>query len=333
MVRSSPQPGAPPQAAPDAADREIVISRVIDAPPEAVWRAWTDPRQITRWWGPDGFSTTTHQQDVRPGGVWRFTMHGPDGRDYRNRVVFIEVAEPHRLVYRHAGEGDDEGVSFHTTVTFAGQDGMTRLTLRMVFNSPAERERVCREYGAMEGGLQTVARLADHLAVATSRGRPALLLALPSEREIILRRTYDAPRTLVFEALTRPEHVRRWWGCGESALTVCEMDVRPGGNWRIVLRGPDGQAHPFRGEFLQIDPPRRVVQTFIYDVEGLRDLPSTETLTLEERDGRTVLTTTVLHLSQQARDGHLASGMEVGAKASLDRLADLIATMSPAVSA
>ena len=81
------------------AGREIVITRLIAAPPELVFDAWTDPKQIGRWWGPNGFTTTTHSMDVRPGGVWRFVMHGPDGRDYQNKIVYREVKRPERLVY------------------------------------------------------------------------------------------------------------------------------------------------------------------------------------------------------------------------------------------
>jgi uncharacterized protein YndB with AHSA1/START domain len=78
-------------------DREIVTTRVFDAPREMVFDAWTDPKHIGQWWGPIGFTTTTHEMDVRPGGVWRFTMHGPDGRDYKNRIVYTEIVRPERL--------------------------------------------------------------------------------------------------------------------------------------------------------------------------------------------------------------------------------------------
>jgi len=87
-------------AAAKAAEREIVMTRVFDAPRELVFQAWTDPMHVAQWWGPEGFSTTIHEMDVRPGGVWRLTMHGPDGRDYKNKMVFLEVARPERLVYK-----------------------------------------------------------------------------------------------------------------------------------------------------------------------------------------------------------------------------------------
>jgi uncharacterized protein YndB with AHSA1/START domain len=310
-------------------DREIVISRVYDAPPELVWRAWTDPEQVVRWWGPIGFTTTTRSMDVRPGGTWRFVMHGPDGRDYGNRIVFDEVVAPERLVYIHDDDGDEaiESVKFRTTVTFERQGEKTRLTMHMVFPSREERDRIVKEHGAVEGGIQHVTRLAEHLAKATGSSRHALVVALPSEREVILRRLFDAPRRLVFEAFTRPEHIRRWWGPRAYAMTVCEMDFRVGGSWRFVQRTPDGQEHPFTGVYKEIAAPERIVQTFIYDVEGIRDQIVIETITFEEQDGKTILTNTAQYPSPESRDGYIDSGMEWGAIETMDRLGELVATM------
>ena len=144
------------------ADREIVITRVLDAPRDLVWSAWTDPAQVPSWFGPQGFNTTVHEMDVRPGGTWRFTMHGPDGVDYENAAVYEEVVEPERLAYRYGP--DDEGPGFVSTITFEEQDGKTRITLRMVFGSTEERDRQVTEIGAIEGGNQTLDRLEQHLA-------------------------------------------------------------------------------------------------------------------------------------------------------------------------
>jgi uncharacterized protein YndB with AHSA1/START domain len=102
--------------------------------------------------------------DVRPGGVWRFIMHGPDGVDYPNKIVFIEVVKPERFVYTHGGVEGGDPVQFHVTITFDDQGGKTRLTMRSLFKSAAERDRVVEEYGAIEGGKQTLSRLAEHLA-------------------------------------------------------------------------------------------------------------------------------------------------------------------------
>src|SRR5215471_614497 len=134
------------------ADREIVITRVFDAPRELVWEAWTDPKHVPQWWGPRGFTTTTNKMDVKPGGTWRFVMHGPDGRDYQNKITYLEVKKPERLVYKHgdAENGAAEGlepVNFEVTVTFEAQGDRTRLTMRSVFPSAKAREFVVKTYG------------------------------------------------------------------------------------------------------------------------------------------------------------------------------------------
>ena len=149
--------------------RSIIATRVLDAPRELVWTAWTKPEHLAQWWGPDGFSTTTSAYDLRPGGVWRFVMHGPDGRDYQNRITFDEIVRPERIRYHHGGGDDVEPVQFRTTVTFENLAGdRTQLTLHAVFPSAAARERVIKQYGADKGAVQTLSRLADYLANLTA---------------------------------------------------------------------------------------------------------------------------------------------------------------------
>jgi uncharacterized protein YndB with AHSA1/START domain len=146
-------------------EREIVIARVIDAPRDLVWRAMTDPRQVVHWWGPHGFTTTIEKMDVRPGGVWKHVMHGPDGTDYPNKSVFTEVVKPERIAYSHGGgKKGGPAAQFEATWTFDALDaGRTRVTIRMVFPTAAARDKVVKEYGAIEGGKQTLERLAELL--------------------------------------------------------------------------------------------------------------------------------------------------------------------------
>ena len=149
-----------------AGDREIVAVRLFDAPRELVWKTFTDPRHLGHWWGPDGFTLTIHSMDVKPGGVWRFVMHGPDGRDYQNKVTYMEVVEPERLVYRHGGDKDVEPVSFEVAVVFREQGGKTRVDWRMIFPSAKARDHVIETYGAFEGLKQTLGRLEAYLGKA-----------------------------------------------------------------------------------------------------------------------------------------------------------------------
>jgi uncharacterized protein YndB with AHSA1/START domain len=155
-----------------------------------------------------------------------------------------------------------------------------------------------------------------------------MILTMPSEREIVLTRVFDAPRDLVFEAVTKPEHVARWWGPRGTTLPVCEIDLRPGGAYRYVTRGSDGSENPFKGVFHEIAPPDRLVFTQIYDVEPWSDHECVITTTFEEADGRTTLTSTSVFTSVEDRDAMISSGMEPGAAESYDRLAELLQTLS-----
>ena len=149
-----------------AGDREIAAVRIFDAPRDLVWKVWTEPEHIAKWWGPKGFTTTTYSMDVKPGGVWRFVMHGPD-RDYQNKITYLEVVKPERLVYKHGGEKEVEPVNFQVTVIFAEQGGKTKVDMRMVFPSANARDYVIKTYGAVEGLVQTLARLEEYLAVSS----------------------------------------------------------------------------------------------------------------------------------------------------------------------
>jgi len=151
---------------PAAAAREIVITREIAAPRELVWAALTDPAQVIHWWGPRGFTTTIEQMDVRPGGVWKHVMRGPDGTNYPNESVFQEVVAPARLVFALGGHREGgPGINFVSTWTLDPvAPGKTKVTIRMVFPNPDARDLVVREFGAIEGGRQTLERLGEHLA-------------------------------------------------------------------------------------------------------------------------------------------------------------------------
>jgi uncharacterized protein YndB with AHSA1/START domain len=149
-------------AASSTADREIVLTRDLDAPRELVWRAYTEPEHAANWFGPNGFTNTVHEMDVRVGGRWRFIMHGPDGTDYSNRIVYQEVVQPERLVFLHGEDVDDDPGAFHVTLTLDDLGGRTRLTQRMLFATAAQKKGV-EQFGAVELGNQTMAKLAAYL--------------------------------------------------------------------------------------------------------------------------------------------------------------------------
>jgi uncharacterized protein YndB with AHSA1/START domain len=144
-------------------DREVVITRVLDAPRELVFKAWASPEHLDTWFGPEGFRNETLEMDFRVGGVWRFIMHGPDGVDYPNRILYTEIAPPDRIAYIHTDDAEPPQTQFQGTVSFIDKNGRTELTLRSAFATAEERDLVVAEHGAIEGGKQTLARLAAYL--------------------------------------------------------------------------------------------------------------------------------------------------------------------------
>jgi uncharacterized protein YndB with AHSA1/START domain len=159
-------------------------------------------------------------------------------------------------------------------------------------------------------------------------GTDTMTVTLPAEREIQITRVFDAPRELVFKAVTDPALIPQWWGPRRMTTIVDYMDVRPGGKWRFINRDTDGTEHAFRGEFREIVPPERVVQTFEW--EGLPGHISVDTMTLEEHDGKTLMTARSVFATVEDRDGMYQSGMAEGARETYDRLAELLASGSVA---
>jgi uncharacterized protein YndB with AHSA1/START domain len=149
------------------------------------------------------------------------------------------------------------------------------------------------------------------------------VVAEPGSHGIVMTRTFDAPRELVFKAHTDPEAIAQWWGLRDHQITVDKLEARAGGQWRFVERGPDGDEYGFHGVFHDVRSPERLVYTF--EFEGMPGHVLLETITFEERDGRTTLTDQSVFQTVEDRDGMLQSGMEGGASESLDRLEELLA--------
>lgn len=151
-----------------------------------------------------------------------------------------------------------------------------------------------------------------------------LEITTPSDREILMLRQFNAPRALVWEMFTKPEHVRQWWGCKHLEVTVCEIDLRVGGEYRYVGRMPDGNLCPFKGVHHEIVYPEKIVYTEIFDVDMAREHPSLVTTTFNEADGKTTVRILVRYDSQQTRDIVLQSGMESGAAAGYDKIEEML---------
>lgn len=164
-----------------------------------------------------------------------------------------------------------------------------------------------------------------------TQGSPSgLAVSIPSELEIVMTRAFAAPIALVFEAITKPEHIRRWLGRSGDVMTVCDVDLRVGGKWRYVWTLREGGEMGMSGEFLEVVVPELLVTTEAFDEPYFEVMGAgtINTLRLEEREGRTFLTTTVRYKSRQARDTALGTDMETGAAESYDRLAELLKTLA-----
>lgn len=156
-------------AAPDTADREIVVSRIIQGPRELVFEAFTDIRHLSQWWGPTGFTTTTQAFEFRVGGEWLFVMHGPDGTDYPNWISWTEIAPPERIVLLHGTSPGDPN-AFESVLSFAPAGAATRIELRTVFPTQAMRDQAVEKYHAIEGGQQTLDKLAAYVGQIVGTG-------------------------------------------------------------------------------------------------------------------------------------------------------------------
>jgi uncharacterized protein YndB with AHSA1/START domain len=148
----------------DTALREIAVNRLLDAPQTLVFDVWTRPEHVINWWGPQGFTNTIQEMDVRAGGTWRFIMHGPEGYDYDNRITFIEVIKPWLLVYMHGADMENDPEQFQVTVTFEDINNKTLLTMRCLFNTIDEYDEVIGTYGAVQGSNQTLDKLETYLS-------------------------------------------------------------------------------------------------------------------------------------------------------------------------
>jgi uncharacterized protein YndB with AHSA1/START domain len=283
-------------------NREIKITRVIDAPRDLVFEVWTDPEHIKHWWGPNGFTTTISQMNVKPGGLWELVLHGPDGTDYKNKSIYKEIIKPERIVLDHVS-----GPKFQMSIQFEAQGDKTLISIQMLFESADQLEKVIQEFKADEGLVQNVDRLASYL-----KGNIA-------GREIVTSRLLNAPRELVFEAWTKPEHIVNWWGPNGFTNTIHEMEVKPGGVWRFMMHGPNGVDFPNRISFIEVVKPERL--TYWHD-EDVDDGPNKfyVIVTFEAKGKKTNLTMRAILKSAEALAEAKKFGAIEGGKQTLEKL-------------
>jgi uncharacterized protein YndB with AHSA1/START domain len=292
-------------------DREVLLTRVFDAPRELVFEALTNPEHLRHWFGRRGWTLAECEVDLKVGGAWRYVLRGPNGRSLGMRGVYKQIHRPERLVSTEAFDGFPHESLVTTTLTEEG--GRTTLNSRVICASKEVRDGVINS--GMEGGAaETYDRLAQHLA--------AMPRAEEAGPELVVTRLFDASRDLVFECWTTPEHLRHWQGAPRGfTVTSSESDIRPGGFFRICMRSPDGMDHWLEGHYREIAKPERLVFTHVW-LDASRK-PGKETLvaiTFAERDGSTELILRQTGFpSLESRDGH-----KFGWSSALDVLVDYL---------
>lgn len=310
---------------------DLVITRVINAPREIVFRAWTDPDLMRRWWGPDGFTNPLCEIDARPGGSIRIDMQGPDGQIYPMTGEYREITEPDRVVIHTIAIEDEKGeaqLEMIVRAEIAKFENQTKLTLQaaVVKSTPAAESALA---GMPIGWNQSLYRLRELAAEVKMKENTPVSpekLSEPSDREVVMSRVFNAPRHLVYEAYTDPSIMLRWWGPKQYTTTVERMEVKEGGKMRFLQHGSDGKLYAFNGEFSEVVPGRRLAHTF--EFEGMPGHIMDVTESFEEHAGRTKVTNRTVFQSMEDRDGMLEMGMEKGASESWDRLAEYLADRS-----
>lgn len=240
---------------PKAKTNVIQITRLYDAPVADVWDAWTDVEQVAQWWGPRGFTLTTHSKDLRPGGHWDYTMHGPDGTDWPNTTIYHEVVERAKLVYEHGGHKDRPPL-FRVTALFEEIDGKTKLDLSFVLES-VEKAEETRKFIKQAGGDSTWDRLGEYLEKEAT-----------GKEKFIINRSFDCPLETMFEMWTSPEHFKRWLPPTGFTMEFKECDIKTGGSSFYVMKG-NGVTMYGKAKYLEIVKPNRLVYTQIFcDEQG-----------------------------------------------------------------
>jgi uncharacterized protein YndB with AHSA1/START domain len=227
---------------------EITITRIYDAPLESVWEAWTVPEEVAQWWGPRGFTITTHSRDLRTGGHWHYTMHGPDGTDYENTTQYLEVVPQQRMVYDHGGHRERPPL-FRVTALFSERDGRTQLDMSMAFATP-EIAKEMRGHIKKAGGEGTWDRLAEYLAKRRT-----------GKEQFFIARSFDADIERVYQMWTDPAHLARWMPPTGATMRFLRAQPQVGGSSFYAMTGADGRVMYGLVKYLAFEKPSRIVYT------------------------------------------------------------------------
>lgn len=305
----------------ETAEPEIVLTRIFEAPRQLVWDAITQPQHLEQWFGPHGFGNHSAKVELREGGEYSTVMQGPGGFE-RKAAYEVTAVSPIDRLELESSDGRDPSAAdyFRVRMIFelAERGTQTILTLTGLVLAAGPEAK-----GPFTGGAGPWSQSLERLGGAIGS---LVIDAPPDEPITVISRIFHASRDLVWEAISKPEHLKHWWGPHGTSNPVCEMDFRVGGKWRIVQRFTDGSDYVFMGEYREIVPPEKLVQTF-----GMEGMPEgsemVETMTLTPLGDVTLLQVASRADTIEARDGLLASGMSHGANQTYERLEAYLKTL------
>jgi uncharacterized protein YndB with AHSA1/START domain len=303
-----------------ADSKEITLTRIVDAPANVVFDAWTKAEHLQRWFAPDGFSISSATSDPRPGGEFEIVMRGPQGEDYPLRGSYTEFDPPRKVVMESRAFGPDGRAALQavTAVTLGDNGGKTEITVSE--RAEALIPEAVMMLAGMELGLtQSLRHLDDFLTGSF-------------DRLISLTRMIEAPRELVFDAWTSDEHLSQWWGPNGFTLTTEDIDVRPGGRWRFMMHGPDGVDYPNELLYEEVVRPERI--TFEHGAPGTDHPTFRGVITFDEFMGNTVLTMKSVFQTKEHMDEVVERyGAIEGGNQTLDRLVGYVTEQLPTLKA
>ncbi len=307
---------------------EINLVRVYDAPVKLVWDAWTDPKKAAKWWGPRGFTITTHSKDLRPGGTWNYTMHGPDGVDWPNITKYFEVEKYSRLVYDHGGN-ETQPPLFRVTVTFVENNGKTTMDMTMAFENE-ERAKEIGKFIKQAGGNSTWDRLGEYLEKEDT-----------GKEIFVINRAFNTSINTMFEMWSQPEHFSKWLAPTGMNMGIIKADMRTGGQLSYYMSTADGMNKMYgRIDYKEITKPNLLIYTQVFCDENGKisrhpmaptwpETMKTTVLLTEEEPNKTRVTITwevIGEATREEMETFIAgrAGMTQGWTGSLDKLEDYI---------